>query len=157
MSNGTAIPPNILEFRATAMHVTEPPPSLADATVIPRNTSFVLSCDFFIGGWLGMGLNDLPGVFEYNVTYYAEHEGPGDDYKFPLGGPAISLAIPCIPGTYSYGPAQTSFTVPANAMQEGEYELKCRVKMSPAGGGQTGPPFHVVASVSGPDITLYQP
>lgn len=163
MSNGTSIP-GILEFKCTAVYVKEQtgvPGVFADNTVLARDKAFYLCCDFDIGQWLGQGLNNLmvggAPVFEYNITWYAEHIGPGDDYKFPPGPANVTQSIPCIAGQYSYVCAQTTYTVPANAMQEGEYELKCRVKMSPAGGGAAGFPFHVVASKPGPDITIYQP
>jgi hypothetical protein len=165
MSGGTDIP-GILEFRATAMHVEEQtgaPGVFADTTVLARDKAFFMSADFFIDRWLGKGLNDLPpvgpSVFEYNVTYYAESIGPGAEYKFPAGPASVTHAIACIKNQYSYSPAQTRITIPANTMQEGEYRLTCRVKMSPIAGplGSQGFPWHVVAFVEGPTITVYQP
>lgn len=156
MSNGITDIPNILLFKVTSMHTKEVPPVIEDQITLPRNKPFFLSADFQIDRWLGIGLNDLTvggvPVFEYNVTWYSESIGPGPDYKFPTGPPSVTHAVACIPGQYTY---HTEFQVPANAMDEGEYELMCRVKMSPAGGGATGFPWHVVGSVRGPDISYY--
>ena len=56
-------------------------------------------------------------------------------------------------------PRKRSYTVPANTMQEGEYKLTCRVKMSPVAGpgGASGFPWHVIGFVEGPTIEIYIP
>jgi hypothetical protein len=154
--------PGFLTFDVTAMNVTEPAGAFGPTTIIPRNQAFTLSTDFKIDGWIGKGLNDLPPVgppvFEYNVTYYAESIGPGPDYKFPPGPPTVTLSVACIKNQYSYGAAQSSYTVPANTMQEGTYKLTAMVKMSPIAtpGGQ-GFPWHVLGFVEGPMIDIYIP
>jgi hypothetical protein len=155
-----------LHFDVTALHVSEQvPPGFAPATIIPRNSPFALSADFNIGGSIGEGFNNfqLGGapVFEYNVTYYADVVGPGTDYKFPPGPANITHTITCISGTYAYGPVQTRWTVPANAMAAGTYKLSCVVKMSPVnppGAPSTqGIPLHVIGFVEGPMIDIYEP
>jgi hypothetical protein len=161
MGQGTDIP-NILKFDVTVLNVTEPAPSLQPSTIIPRNSAFTLSADFYIDRWLGTGLNNQKDqqnkpVNEYNVTYYAESIGPGPEYKFPLGPASVTQVVTCIPGQYSYGAALTSYTVPANTMDEGTYRLTCVVKMSPVGGGSTGFPLHVIGFVEGPMIDIYIP
>ena len=155
--------PGFLTFNVTAMKVTEPAGAFGPTTIIPRNQAFTLSTEFNIDGWIGKGLNDLPPlgapVFEYNVTYYAESMGPGIDYKFPPGPASVTHTIACIKGQYAYNAAQSSYTVPANTMQEGEYKLTCRVKMSPVAGpgGAGGFPWHVLGFVEGPTIEIYIP
>jgi len=155
--------PGFITFDVTGMGVTEPSGAWTPSTVIPRNQPFTLSCTFQIGELFGRGLNDLPPtgppVFEYNVTYYAESLGPGPDYKFPVGNANVTLAVGCIRGQYSYGSAETSFTVPANTLQANSYELSCRVKMSPAAPPpvSAGFPWHVTGFVQGPTIDVYEP
>jgi|WetSurMetagenome_2_1015567.scaffolds.fasta_scaffold03521_7 hypothetical protein len=155
-----------LHFDVTGFYVSEQiPPGFAPTTIIPKGSPFTLSCDFNIGGGIGEGLNNLNvggPVFEYNVTYYADVIGPGTDYKFPPGPANVSHSIICIPGTYAYGPAQTSWTVPANTMNAGTYKLSCVVKMSPADRPPNPPstqgvPLHVIGFVEGPMIDIYEP
>jgi hypothetical protein len=152
-----------ISFDVTGLSVTELPPSIAPASIIPRDGSFVLSAAFNIDGIFGKGFNDMPPAlgppqYEYNVTYYAESMGPaGPDYKFPPGPATTTHAIPCVRGQYSYAAPQTSYTVPANTMDEGTYKLTCVVKMSPIGSGSQGFPLHVVGFVEGPMIDIYIP
>jgi hypothetical protein len=144
-----------ITFDVTGMSVTEPPPSLSPATLIPNNRPFVLSAKFTIDYPFGKGLNDLvvagQPVFEYNITYFAESIGPGSEWK------ASPAAILCIPGTYTYDAPLTSLTVPPLTLAEGPYRLACTVKISPRGGGTTGFPLHVTAFVEGPMIEIYVP
>jgi hypothetical protein len=160
MSNGTDIP-NVLKFGVTAMYVTEPAGALAPINVIAKDEAFKLSCDFYIDRWLGKGLNNLKfpptnqQVLEYNVNFYADKVGTGPNYDFPVG--TDSKHITCITGQYSYGPAETSITIPPNTMVPGTYELTCVVKMSPIGGGSSGFPSHVLGFIEGPMIDIYDP
>jgi hypothetical protein len=144
-----------ISFDVTGLTVTEPSPTLAPATIIPRTGSFVLSAQFAIDYVFGKGLNDLfiggLPVFEYNVSYFAESIGPGSEWS---GSPP---AVSCILGNYAYGAPQTSLTVPAGGLTAGTYRTTCVVKMSPRGGGSGGFPFHVVGFVEGPMIEIYNP
>ncbi|MBI5580256.1 MAG: hypothetical protein HY895_13980 [Deltaproteobacteria bacterium] len=144
-----------ISFNVTGLTVTEPPPTLAPSTIIPRTGSFVMSAQYAIDFVFGKGLNDLIvgglPVFEYNVTYFAESIGPGAEWS---GTPP---AISCILGNYTYGAPQTSLTVSAMSLTPGTYRTTCVAKMSPRGGGSGGFPFHVVGFVEGPMIEIYQP
>lgn len=160
--NGQPQVPGIITFNVTQMGVTEPSGAWAPSTIIPRNQQFTLGCRFNIGELFGKGLNDLPPgagspVFEYNVTYYAESVGPGPDYKFPPGAATVTHTIPCVKNHYNYAPPETNYVVGPNTLQAGSYQLSCRVKMSPLGGGSTGFPWHVTGFVQGPMIDIYEP
>lgn len=146
----------LLEFRVTNMGVTEPTPqAIRPFTIIPVNQPFRLNSGFEIGGWLGEGLNNLQvggnSILEYNVIYFTERIGAGGGIQ---RSPA---AIPCQPMNYTYGSPDTDLVVPANTLLPGTHRLTCVVKMSPAGGGSAGFPWHVTGFVEGPMIEIYQP
>jgi hypothetical protein len=148
--------PGWFTFNVTSIDVEEVagPTTFTPSTIIPRNGTFKLGANFEIGEVFGRGMNDLATpsgqVFEYNVSYFAQMIG-GPAYKqFPL-------AVKSIVGTYSYGPLQTSYTVPPNTMDAGTYKLTCMVKMSPVGGGSGGFPWHVTGFVDGPMIEIFLP
>ena len=144
-----------ITFDVTKLTVTEPPPTLAPITIIPRTGSFVLSAQFAIDYVFGKGLNDLIvgglPVFQYEVSYFAESIGPGPEWS---GSPP---PVSCILGNYAYGAPQTSLAVSAMSLAPGTYSITCTVKMSPRGGSSGGSQFPVVGSVEGPMIEIYPP
>jgi len=149
-----------IAFDVTAMNVTEPtavPGIFRPSVVIPRSGTFTLSCDFNIGGPVGVGIQDsLSGttmVNEYVIRYYAESIGVGPDYNFPLTpAPNDWKHLTCILSQYIYGSAETSYTVPANTMDPGLYRTGCIVKMVQITGGGT---LGITGFVEGPTIEIY--